>query len=261
MLWLTPQMDRLFLDGATGRRAFLDRLVFALEPSHARAVAAHDRAVASRNRLLAQGRFDPSWAAGLEDEIARHAVAVAALRADLAARLNNALAGDAAGGFPAAAMIVRCAIGDRLARMPALAVEQWLRDELRGRRQADQASGRTSVGAHRADMELRDRVSGITAAHASTGQQKSLLVGVVLGHAALIEAARGIPPMLLLDEAAAHLDAEHRAALVGAAGRLNSQIILTGTDPSAYRGLRDETCWFEVAENAISYGRGGEIGV
>jgi len=261
MLWLTPQMDRLFLDGASGRRSFLDRLVYALEPSHARQIAAHDRAVASRNRLLAQGRYDVSWLTGLEDEVARHAVSVAALRADIAARLNLALATDAAGGFPAAEMSVRCEIGDRLSQGPALAVEQWVRDELRARREADQAAGRTSVGAHRADMDLRDRATGVAAAHASTGQQKSLLVGVVLGHAALIEAGRGIAPILLLDEAAAHLDADRRAALVAAIGRLTCQVMLTGTDRAAYAGLTQETGWFEVAANTIRPGRESECGV
>jgi len=251
VLWLTPQMDRLFLDGASGRRSFLDRLVFGLEPLHARQVSAHDRAVASRNRLLGQGRFDAGWVAGLEEEIARHAVAVAASRAQLASRLNQALAADAAGGFPAAEMAVRCEIGEALARLPALAVEESLRAELRDRRRADQAAGRTSVGAHRADLELRDRASGVAAAYASTGQQKSLLVGVVLGHAALIEAARGISPILLLDEAAAHLDADRRQALAAALGRMRSQIVLTGTDAATYEGLGDEAHWFVVAEDAI----------
>jgi len=265
MLWLTPQMDRLFLEGASGRRSFLDRLVFGLEPLHARQVAAHERAVASRNRLLGQGRFDPAWVAGFEDEIARHAVAVAAARAQLTALLNQALAADAAEGFPSAEMAVRCQIGDALATMPALAVEEQLRGELRERRRADQAAGRTSVGAHRADMALRDRATGVAAAQASTGQQKSLLVGVVLGHAALIEAARGISPILLLDEATAHLDTDRRAALVAAVRRLRSQVVLTGTDEGLYEGLGDETGWFVVAGDAIrlsiGYGRSGQLGV
>jgi DNA replication and repair protein RecF len=198
--------------------------------------------------------------AGIEDEIARHAVTVTASRLHLAARLNQALAADAAGGFPAAEMELRCKIGARLAVEPALAVESWLRTELAARRRADQAAGRTGLGAHRADMELRDRATGIAAAHASTGQQKSLLVGVVLGHAALIEAARGVAPILLLDEAAAHLDGERRAALCAAAGRLRSQIILTGTDRAAYAGLADAR-WFQVRGDTITYGPGDEFTV
>jgi len=251
MLWLTPQMDRLFQEGAAGRRSFLDRLVFGLEPLHARQVAAHERAVASRNRLLSQGRYDPAWVAGIEEQIARHAVAVAAARAQMASRLNQILATDAAGGFPSAEMTVRSDIGEALSRMPALAVETALREELRERRRADQAAGRTSVGAHRADMELRDRATGVAAPHASTGQQKSLLVGVVLGHAALIEMARGIPPILLLDEATAHLDGDRRSALAAAVGRMRSQIVLTGTDAALYEGLGDEARWFVVGDGAI----------
>ncbi len=258
MLWLTPQMDRLFQEGASSRRAFLDRLVFGIEPLHARQVAAHERAVASRNRLLGQGRFDQAWMGGFEDEIARHAVAITASRANLATKLNQALAVDAAGGFPAAEMTIRCDIGDNLANMSALAVEAWLRDELRERRRADQMAGRTSVGAHRADMELRDRATGIVAANASTGQQKSLLVGVILGHAALIEAARGMPPILLLDEAAAHLDADRRSALAAACLRLRSQIILTATDAAAYEELGDVAHWFVVADNVITSGPMGQ---
>jgi DNA replication and repair protein RecF len=212
-VWLTPQMDRLFLEGASGRRRFLDRLVWALEPSHAREMAAHDTAVAQRNRLLAGSRQEPAWLAGIEDAIARHAVAAAASRLSLVARLNAALRGGAADPFPAARLRLLCAVADWLADSPALEAEDRLRRALAASRAEDARSGTTSLGAHRADLDLADAASGTTAALASTGQQKALLVGVVLGHAALVAETRGFAPVLLLDEPTVHLDPERRAAL------------------------------------------------
>src|SRR6185437_6090154 len=179
-VWLTPQMDRLFVEGASGRRRFLDRLAWALEPSHAREVAAHDTAMASRNRLLAEGRTDPAWLAGVEDAMARHGVAATAARAGLVARLNAALERGAAAPFPRARLVLLCPVADRLAVEPALAVEDWLRETLAANRARDAAAGSAAVGAHRADMGLADAESGLTAALASTGQQKALLIGVIL---------------------------------------------------------------------------------
>ncbi len=235
-VWLTPQMDRLFQEGASGRRRFLDRLVYALEPGHAREIAAHDTAVAGRNRLLAAGRADPAWLSGLEDAIARHAVAATAARAALVARLNAALAAGAAAPFPPARLGLADPIAEHLAGAPALATEHWLRDRLAATREADRAAGTTGLGAHRADMTLTD-AAGLPAAQASTGQQKALLVGTVLGHAALIAAARAAPPLLLLDEPAVHLDTERRAALFAALVRLPAQVLLTGTDADVFTPL------------------------
>ena len=238
VVWLTPQMDRLFVEGASGRRRFLDRLTWALEPAHAREVAAHDTATASRNRLLASGQTDPAWLAGVEDAIARHAVAATAARAGLVARLNAALAGGAAAPFPAAQLDLRCSIAERLGREPALAVEDWLRETLASLRAQDAAAGSAAVGAHRADLGLVDAKTGVTAADASTGQQKALLVGVILGHAALIAEARGFAPLLLLDEPAVHLDPERRIALFETLARLPAQALLTGTDGETFLPLR-----------------------
>ena len=237
-VWLTPQMDRLFQEGASGRRRFLDRLVFALEPGHAREVSAYEAAMAGRNRLLARGAGDAAWLAGLEDSMARHAVAATAARGGLVGRLNAALAGGAAGGFPAARLVLEDAIAARLAEGPALAAEDWLREGLAAGRGADAASGGAGLGAHRADVRIEDAASGLGAAMASTGQQKALLIGVVLGHAGLIEAARGEAPLLLLDEPAVHLDAGRRALLWGAVGRMRGQVFVTGTDAEVFAPLR-----------------------
>ena len=237
-VWLTPQMDRLFQEGASGRRRFLDRLVWALEPGHAREVSAYETAMASRNRLLAAGGADPAWLAGVEDSMARHAVAVTAARAGLVSRLNAILAAGAAGRFPVARLALADAIADRLAAQPALAVEDGLRAGLADDRGRDAAAGSAAQGAHRSDMLLSDATSGLSAALASTGQQKALLIGVVLGHAALMADARGDAPLLLLDEPAVHLDAERRAALWEALAGLSAQVLLTGTDREPFAALQ-----------------------
>jgi len=238
VVWLTPQMDRLFQEGASGRRRFLDRLVYALEPGHAREVAAHDTAMAQRNRLLAEGGADAAWLAGLEEVMARHAVAAAAARAGLVARLNAVLLAGVAGAFPAARLSLTCPIAERLAGDPALAVEDWLRAALAAGRPADGRAGLALLGAHRADMGLADAQTGLAAAQASTGQQKALLVGVVLGHAALLAEARGFAPLLLLDEPAVHLDPQRREALFDALRALPAQVLLTGTDRETFLPLR-----------------------
>ena len=155
-VWLTPQMDRLFGEGASGRRRFLDRLVWALEPGHAREIAAHDTAMANRNRLLGQGGADPAWLAGLEDSMVRHAVAAAAARRALVSRLNAVLAEGAAGRFPVARMALLDPVAERLDAAPALAVEDWLRAALHDARARDAAAGSAAWGAHRADMALFD---------------------------------------------------------------------------------------------------------
>ncbi len=235
-IWLTPQMDRLFGEAASGRRRFLDRLVWALEPGHAREVAAYDTANASRSRLLGSGDADPAWLDGIEDSMTRHAIAVTAARASLVARLNATMAAGITRRFPPARIGLEDAIADRLAAAPALAVEDWLRDALAGSRQSD-VGGSASWGAHRADMVLIDRETGRSAGLASTGQQKALLIGVLLGHAALVTAARGFSPLLLLDEPAVHLDADRRAALWDALADGPAQAVLTGTDTAAFTGL------------------------
>ena len=258
-VWLTPQMDRLFQEGAAGRRRFLDRLAFALEPAHAREVAAHDTALAGRNRLLATGHADAAWLAGLEDAMARHAVAVTAARATLAARLNAALAAGAASPFPAARLGLLCPIAERLESGPALAAEDWLRSALAANRARDAAAGSAQVGAHRADMALADAASGLAAEHASTGQQKALLIGVVLGHAALLAEARGFAPLLLLDEPTVHLDAEHRAALSAALLRLPAQSFLTSADREAFLPLRGRAEALRVADGSLAHDSGFDV--
>jgi DNA replication and repair protein RecF len=238
-VWLTPQMDRLFQGGAAQRRRFLDRLVWALEPGHAREVAAYDTAMAERNRLLAEGGADPAWLEALEDAMARHGVAVAAARRALIRRLNAALAGGVAGVFPAATAAVACALDAALENGPALDAEEGFRRALARSRAADAAAGGAREGPHRADLLLTHAAKGLTAALCSTGEQKALLISVVLAHAQAIAAQRGAAPILLLDEVAAHLDQPRREALFEALRRLRAQAFLTGTEAAVFAPLAD----------------------
>jgi DNA replication and repair protein RecF len=241
-VWLTPRMDRLFQEGASGRRRFLDRLVWALDAGHAREVAAHDGAMTQRNRLLAEGRAEPAWLSGLEDAMARHGVAATAARMALVRRLDDLPRNDSGayqGGFPAAQIGLVCAIADRLAVSPALEAEDWLRATLAANRGRDAASGAAVVGAHRADMTLTDLETRIESRLASTGQQKALLIGLILSHARLVAEARGFAPLLLLDEPNVHLDEARRLNLFQALQQSPAQVIMTGTDAETFRPLAD----------------------
>lgn len=255
-VWLTPQMDRLFQDAASERRRFLDRLVWALEPHHAREVAAYDNAMAQRNRLLQQerrgeARADPAWLSALEDAMARHGVAAAAARRGLVARLNAALAGGITGAFPAARLDLACPVAALLDAAPALAVEERLRAEWEVARGRDAAAGVTLSGPHRADLGFVHLPKALPASLCSTGEQKALLVAVVLAHAALIGAARGVAPLLLLDEVAAHLDAARREALFAALAALPAQAFLTGTDSAIFAPLRGVAEGFRAAPGML----------
>jgi len=235
-VWVTPQRDRLFQEGAGGRRRFLDRLAMALEPSHAREAAAYEHAMTSRNRLLAEGQAEPAWLAALEDAMARHGVALSAARRTLVARLN---AERATGDFPRAGLALLCPAAALLDAMPALAAEDALREGWRLSRRRDAAAGAATAGPHRADVVFRMEPQGTPAALASTGEQKALLVSAVLAHAGLIARARGFAPLLLLDEVAAHLDAGRREALFAALLRLPAQSFLTGTEIAVFAPLGD----------------------
>jgi DNA replication and repair protein RecF len=245
-VWLTPQMDRLFQEGASDRRRFLDRLVWALEPHHAREVAAYDHAMAQRNRLLHEGRAeargakfrDTAWLSALEDAMARHGVAAAAARRGLVARLNATLEAGLTGAFPAARLELQCPLAQALDQAPALAVEDEWRAIWAASRGRDAAAGATLQGPHRTELGFVHLPKNLPAGLCSTGEQKALLVAVVLAHAALIAAARGFAPLLLLDEVAAHLDAPRREALFAALAALPAQVFLTGTDAAIFAPLR-----------------------
>ncbi len=250
IVWLTPQMDRLFLEGPGGRRRLLDRLVFGLDPAHAGRVAAYEQAMRERSRLLRDGVSDPAWLAGLEAVMAEQGTAVAAGRRDAVERLDRECA-SADGPFPHARLSLSGTISDWLGAMPALAVEERFAAALAANRAADAAAGGATLGPHRADLAVMHQEKSVPAELASTGEQKALLIAIVLAHARLQRAVRGEPPLLLLDEVAAHLDAHRRAALFDIVAELRSQAWLTGTDAALFAPLRGAARFLSVADGAL----------
>ena len=250
-VWLTPQLDRLFLDGPGDRRRFLDRLVTALHPQHAADAAAYDNGMRQRSRLLAEASRDGHWLSALEDTMARHGVALAANRADTVQRLDAA-ARLGVGPFPRASLAMAGEIDDWLASMPALDAEDRLRAGLAASRLRDGQSGTTSCGPHRSDLAVRHLDLDLPAAEGSTGQQKALLVSIALAHARLVALLRGSPPLLLLDEIAAHLDAERRAALFDEVLALGVQSWMTGTDAELFAPMVGRAQMLRVRDGTVA---------
>ena len=250
-VWLTPQLDRLFLDGASERRRFLDRLVTALHPQHAGDVAAYEHGLRQRARVLAEGGRDPHWFTALEDTMARHGVALAAARADTVHRLDAA-ARLGIGPFPRAALAMAGEVDVWLDTMAALDAEDRLRAELAANRLRDAEAGTTSVGPHRSDLAVRHLDLDLPAAEGSTGQQKAVLVSIALAHARLVAMSRGRPPLLLLDEISAHLDAERRTALFDEVVALGAQSWMTGTDAELFAPLRGRAQILCVTDGSIA---------
>lgn len=251
VLWLTPEMDRLFDEGAGERRRFLDRTVYGFVPDHVRNLGTYEQAMRERNRLLADGRTDEAWLGALERSMAEAGVAVAAARRQVAARL--ALAAEAGiGGFPVPEIAIAGETEAELAAMPALAAEEALARRLAGSRRADAEAGRTLVGPHRSDLAVRHRAKDMPAALCSTGEQKALLIALTLAAARLMKLQRGTAPILLLDEVAAHLDAGRRAALFDEICALGAQAWITGTDITMFEAFGARAAFFAVADGALS---------
>ena len=251
VVWLTPSMDRLFLEGPSGRRRFLDRLVLGLDPAHGSHVAAYEQALRERSRLLRDGPPDPAWLAALEEVMAERGVAVAAARRDAVQQLARVCA-EAEGPFPRARLKLIGMVEDWLETMPALSVEARFAAALAANRQSDAQAGGAAIGPHRSDLAVELAEKGIAAEFASTGEQKALLISILLAHARLQRAVRGEPPLLLLDEIAAHLDASRRAALFEALLRLDSQAWLTGTDEALFAPLRCEAQFLSVRDGNLA---------
>jgi len=250
--WLTPRMDRLFQEAPAGRRRFVDRLVFGLDPAHAGRVNSYEHALRERARLLRQdGPADPAWLSALEQRMAAQGVAIAAARRDLATRLARAARLDDLGPFPRASIGLAGDLESWLDDLSALAAEEKLAAALRESRARDAESGGAGHGPHRSDLVVRHLAKDMPAEQCSTGEQKALLVSLILAHAHLLTAERGFAPLVLLDEVAAHLDAERRAALFDALVRLGAQAWLTGTDAALFAGLRGLARFFVVRDAQI----------
>jgi DNA replication and repair protein RecF len=236
VVWLVPSMDGLFLGPASERRRFLDRLVLAVDATHASRVSALERSLRSRNRLLENREADAHWLDAAEHEIAEIAVAVAAARAETVRRLAAALAArrDARFGFPSAEIALEGWMEVMVLTHPAVEVEDRYRAMLKENRARDAAAGRALEGPHLSDLVVHYREKAIAASNASTGEQKALLIGLVLAHAALVGEMTGSAPLILLDEVVAHLDPDRRAALFDALDRIGSQVWMSGADSLAF---------------------------
>ncbi len=249
MLWLTPAMDRVFAEGASGRRRFLDRLVLAVQPDHAAQVARYERAMRERARLLAGPAPDRTWLSAIEETMAAAGVAIAAARRETALRLASA---PAIAGFPPAVLSVAGRLEAALGAAPAVDVEEAFRRELCDNRRVDAAGGMTTVGPHRSDLVVRHGAKDMPASQCSTGEQKALLIGIVTAHARLLASEQGRSPILLLDEVAAHLDGDRRAALYEGILALGAQAWMTGTEAALFAPLRGRARHLHVAGGRVA---------
>lgn len=256
-LWLTPAMDRLFMEGASGRRRFLDRLVFGLVPGHGAESGAYEHAMRERTRLLRAardggGRADPAWIAALEEGMARHGTAVARARVETIHRLDAACRAGL-GPFPAAGLAVEGEIEGWLAggSSPEEAEDRF-KSALRFARARDEAAGAATVGPHRSDLLVRHVPKDLPAGQCSTGEQKAVLVSIVLAQGRVQDQAGGRAPLLLLDEVAAHLDDVRRTALFDELCALRAQSWMTGTDALLFAGFGERAQFFRVTDATVT---------
>jgi DNA replication and repair protein RecF len=253
MVWMTPSMDGLFVGAASDRRRFFDRLVLAIDSEHSSRVSALERSLRSRNRLLEVRNFDDHWCDAIERETAELAVAVAATRGQTALKLAAMLRDRGqSSAFPSAAIALDGWMENALLNEPATAVEDRYRDMLRQSRARDAAAGRTLEGPHLTDLQVIYAPKNMPARDASTGEQKALLIGLVLAHATLVAESTGIVPLLLLDEVVAHLDPARRAALFDELAKLGAQVWLTGADPQAFSNIGQASEVFDVENGRIT---------
>ncbi|MGN6306546.1 MAG: DNA replication/repair protein RecF [Mesorhizobium sp.] len=253
VVWLTPSMDSLFTGPAGDRRRFLDRLVLAIDAAHGQRALDYEKAMRGRNRLLAEGSRDGAWFEAIETQMAETGTAIAAARAEtvrLLAAMIERLPGD--GPFPQADIGLAGELEAAVATMPAIEAEERFRRALAEGRERDRAAGRTLEGPHRADLTVRHRPKDMAAEYCSTGEQKALLVGIVLSHARLTGEMAGMAPILLLDEIAAHLDAGRRAALFSILEELGGQTFMTGTDAALFSSLKGRAQFLTVDHGTVT---------
>lgn len=252
-IWLTPQMDRLFLDSSRERRKFLDRMVFAFDPAHSGRVTRYENAMRQRSKLLSDPneKADLSWITGLEKQMAETGIAIAAARLDFTARLQQACEEHKTEHFPLATLKAKGTIEELLENAPALEVEDLFLYQLGQSRAKDALTGGAATGPHKSDLAVFYTAKDMPADQCSTGEQKALLIGIILAHARLIQAERGSPPVLLLDEVAAHLDESRRAALYALLQELGAQTWLTGTEHSLFSAIEGQAQFFEIRDSSV----------
>lgn len=257
ILWLTPAMDRLFAGPGGDRRRFLDRLVLAFDPEHSTRVLALEKGLRERNRLLSDTRPDAAWLTAIEAEIAAQAIAVAAARLTAIDTLSGYAGkapeqGQKTPLFPWFSLSCEGEVESLLAAMPAVQSEDQYRKILRDSRSRDQAAGRTLSGPHRSDLSVLHGPKQMPARLCSTGEQKALLIGIVLAHARAVKAGfGGMSPILLLDEVAAHLDQARREGLYAELNQLGGQVWMTGTDRALFEGVGGNARIYEVGQGAV----------
>jgi DNA replication and repair protein RecF len=251
VVWLVPAMDTLFVGAPSERRRFLDRLALAVDAEHGSRVNALERSLRSRNRLLEEARPDTHWLDAVEHETAELAIAVAGQRVETVRRLDGVLASRKGFAFPPAEIALDGWMEKLIPEHPAIEIEERYRAVLRDNRGRDAAAGRTSDGPHLTDLKVTYADKGIAAADASTGEQKALLIGLVLAHGRLIAEMTGFAPILLLDEVVAHLDPARRAALHGELAQLGAQVWMTGADPALFVEAADDAMIVAVASGRL----------
>ena len=253
-LWLTPQMVRLFIEAASGRRRFLDKLIFTFDPGHSGRVTRYENAMRQRSKILQEERPDPSWLDALESQMAETGVAIAAARLDFATRLQrscNQGAPEEEDFFPKARLAVKGTIEELLQNMPAVEVEKMFAYQLQQSRAQDTKTGGAASGPHKSDLSVIYAAKKMPAAHCSTGEQKALLIGLILAHGRMMTAERGSPPVLLLDEIAAHLDEARRGALFERLLDLGGQVWMSGTDSVLFDSVARKAQFFDVESARI----------
>lgn len=251
VLWLTPAMDALFTGPAGDRRRFLDRLVLAIDPGHGRRAQDYEKAMRGRNRLLSEGSRDWAFFDAIEMQMVEAGTAIAAARAEMVRLLAAMIDRLPEGPFPQADLALSGSLEAKVGHAPAVEIEESFRQALASGRERDRAAGRTLDGPHRSDLIVRHRPKSMPAELCSTGEQKALLVGIVLSHARLSGEMSGGVPILLLDEIAAHLDAGRRAALFSILEDLGCQTFMTGTEAALFSSIAGRAQFLTVDHGSV----------
>jgi DNA replication and repair protein RecF len=253
MLWLTPAMDRLFAGPPGDRRRFLDRLVASFDPEHGARITVFEKVMRERNLLLQEHGADRAWLASLESHMAEAGIAIAAARLSVVETLGSHLAPDRASPqFPWGKVAIEGEIEQLVAAMPAVHAEDEYRRLLHDSRGRDRAAGRSLHGPHRSDLSVVHGPKAMPAETCSTGEQKALLIGLILAQARAVKEAVGASPLMLLDEVAAHLDAERRDGLFANLAALGAQVWMTGTDAHLFSGLTAGAQRFHVDAGTLT---------